>query len=64
MAMYSAKQGGKNAYSFFSALNGPVLRVELGRTTHMPAAANAIARGTGRVSVAPVPRAAPSPEGE
>jgi diguanylate cyclase (GGDEF)-like protein/PAS domain S-box-containing protein len=64
MAMYSAKQGGKNAYSFFSALNGPVLRVELGRTTHLPAAANAIARGTGRVSVAPVSRAAPSPEGE
>jgi diguanylate cyclase (GGDEF)-like protein len=65
MAMYSAKQAGKNGYRFYSALNGPVLRVELGRTNPPPAAVNVVARGAARLSVSPPARAAPpSQEGE
>ena len=65
MAMYSAKQAGKNCYRFFSALNGPVLRVEVGRTNPLSAAVNVIARGAGRASASPASRAAPSSqEGE
>jgi diguanylate cyclase (GGDEF)-like protein len=65
MAMYAAKQGGKNGYSFFSALNGPVLRVEAGRTSPLAAGVNVIARGVVRASVSPASRAAPSAqEGE
>lgn len=65
MAMYSAKEAGKNGYRFFSALNGPVLRVEVGRTNPLSAAVNMIARGAARASVAQPSRAAPhSQEGE
>src|SRR5712671_4534562 len=65
MAMYSAKQAGKNGYRFYSALNGPVLRVELGRTNPLSTAVNVIARGAARASVSPSSLAAPpSQEGE
>jgi diguanylate cyclase (GGDEF)-like protein len=65
MAMYSAKQAGKNGYRFYSALNGPVLRVELGRTNPLSSAVNVIARGAVRASVSPPSLAAPpSQEGE
>jgi diguanylate cyclase (GGDEF)-like protein len=63
MAMYTAKQAGKNGYSFFSALNGPVLRFDAGRP--QPAAVNVIGRGAVRASVAPPSQAASSSqEGE
>jgi diguanylate cyclase (GGDEF)-like protein/PAS domain S-box-containing protein len=63
-AMYSAKQAGKDGYCFFAALNGPVLRVDLGATSAGPASINVLARGTARASVSPSPRAAPGPKGE
>jgi len=65
MAMYSAKQAGKHGSRFYSALNGPVLRVELGRTNPLSSAVNVIARGAARASVSPSSLAAPpSQEGE
>ena len=65
LSQYGSYHLGKNGYSFFSALNGPLLRVELGRTNPLPAAVNVIARGAARAAVSQPSRAAPpSQEGE
>jgi diguanylate cyclase (GGDEF)-like protein len=60
MAMYSAKQAGKNGYCFFSASNGPVLRVEVSPGHTNAPAVNAVARAAGWVAPSVSARAAPS----
>ena len=47
-AMYAAKQAGKNGYCFFSASDGPVLRVEPGRASFEPVPVNGVARAAVR----------------
>jgi diguanylate cyclase (GGDEF)-like protein/PAS domain S-box-containing protein len=68
MAMYSAKQAGKNGYCFFSATNGPVLRVEVAPVSDAAngtGAVSAVARAVARGAPSPSVRAAPSsPEGD
>jgi diguanylate cyclase (GGDEF)-like protein len=54
MAMYSAKQAGKNGYFFFSASDGPLLRVEPGRSSFNGDPANGTARAAVRPQSSPL----------
>jgi hypothetical protein len=65
IAMYSAKQAGKNGYCFYSAGGSPLVRVEPDPVSSDPAPSNANARAAVRPVSSPLARPMPPPpEGE